>query len=109
MRALPRPPRTHVTPFPNVLLDTVMPLLKDTEWRILCVIVRQTLGWLEGAGNGHKEGDRKSRDWLTHSQLKQRTGRNSAAICKAVHSLVRRGLIVVYDSNNQFSVALLHN
>jgi len=101
MRSLPAPPRTHVTPFPNVLLDTVMPLLKDTEWRILCVIVRQTLGWLVETGEDRQEKTRKARDWLTHSQLKQRTGRNSEAICKAVDSLVRRGLIAIYDSNNR--------
>jgi len=73
-----------------------MPLLKDTEWRILCVIVRQTLGWQVETRDG-----RKAWDWLTHSQLKQRTGRNSEAICKAVDSLMRRGLIAIYDSNNR--------
>ena len=101
MRSLPRPPRTHVTPFPNVLLDTVMPLLKDTEWRILCVIVRPTLGWLVETGDDRNGRGRKARDWLTHSQLKQRTGRNSEAVSKAVDSLVRRGLLAVYDGNNR--------
>lgn len=78
------------TAFPNALLDRVMPALRDTEWRLLCVIVRQTLGWSEN-------GKRKSRDWLTQSQLMARTGRNSAALSAALDVLVRRRLIGAWD------------
>ncbi|MBX7135757.1 MAG: replication protein [Fimbriimonadaceae bacterium] len=87
------------TPFPNFLLDRVMPRLKDTEWRVLCVIVRQTLGWqLES-------GARKSADWLSHSQLKRRTGRASAAISQAIEMLVQSGLITVRDFSGQSVVS----
>lgn len=79
------------TPFPNVLLDTVLPTLSDTAWRVLCVIVRATYGWHRGPGR------RKERDWLTHSQLKGRTGRHSEAISKALHELVSRNLICIHD------------
>jgi hypothetical protein len=82
----------HTTPFPNVLLDEAMPRLRDTEWRLLCVIVRQTLGWHDTSANG-----RKQRDWLTQAQMKRRTGRNSAALSKALDALVRNGLIAVHD------------
>src|ERR1051326_1992256 len=80
------------TPFPSHLLDTVMPVLKDTEWRVLCVVVRATLGWTEGAG-----GQRKPQDWLTQSQLKERTGRASEAISHAIDTLVKKGLLEVHD------------
>lgn len=83
---------THTTPFPNVLIDEVMPLLKDTPWRILCVIVRQTLGWHDASGL------RKERDWLTRSQLKARTGRNSEAIAQAIDALVRQGYITAQSN-----------
>lgn len=79
----------NTTPFPNLLLDHVMPLLGDTEWRMLCVIVRVTFGW------------QKSEDWLSHSQLKRRTGRESAAVSRAVDILVKRGLIVVRDRDER--------
>lgn len=79
------------TAFPNKLLDQVMPTLKDTEWRLLCVIVRQTIGWR------NEHGGRRRRDWLSRSQLMQRTGRNSEALSKAVDRLVARRLIVVQD------------
>lgn len=76
------------TPFPNVLLDRVMPYLGDTEWRVLCVIVRQTFGW------------QKAADWLSHGQLKTKTGRESAAVSRAIDTLVKRGLILVQDGRD---------
>lgn len=84
-------PQFGTTPFPNVLLDRVMPRLGDTEWRVLSVIVRQTFGWTAGPGL------RKTADWLSHSQLRRRTGRESAAISRAIDVLVRSGLILVMN------------
>jgi|GEM_PF-1081630 len=80
----------RTTAFPNMLLDEVMPTLKDTEWRLLCVVVRQTLGW-------QQQGRRKRRDWLTQRQLIAKTNRNSQAVSRAVDSLVRQGLLEVQD------------
>lgn len=77
------------TPFPNVLLDVFMQTLSDTSWRVLCVIVRQTLGWYVS------KGIRKREDWLSHVQLKKRTGRHSEAVSRAIKDLVERGLIQV--------------
>ena len=82
---------TASTPFPNLLIDRTMPELSDTEWRLLCVVCRQTLGFASADGRG----GRKARDWLTHRQLKARTGRASAAVSRAVDGLVRKGLIEV--------------
>jgi hypothetical protein len=84
------------TPFPNVLLDEIMPTLRDTEWRLLCVIVRATLGWQDG--NPHR---RKRRDWLTQRQMMKRTGRNTAALSKALDALVRRALVEVTDADGR--------
>lgn len=81
------------TPVPNELLDQVMPTLRDTELRVLLVVVRQTLGWQDGP----KTSQRKSKDWLTQSQLMRRTGRASGAIARAVDALVKAGLISVLD------------
>jgi hypothetical protein len=85
-------PVVPFTAFPNVLIDHAMPTLKDTEWRVLCVILRQTRGWKDPVS-----GRRKQSDWLTHRQLMRRTGRASAAICGAINSLVNQGLIIVTD------------
>lgn len=80
-----------VIPVPAVYIDEIMPALTDTEWRVLLVVIRQTVGWVE---RGSKQ-LRKNRDWLTHSQLRLRTGKRSDAISRAVNSLVSSGLIMV--------------
>jgi hypothetical protein len=79
------------TPFPNLLIDRIMPDLSDTEWRLLCVVCRQTLGFVSQGG----QPGRRTRDWLTHSQLKARTGRASEAVSRAIDGLVRKNLIEV--------------
>lgn len=81
------------TPVPNLLIDRTMPELSDTEWRLLCVVCRQTLGFASADG----QGGRRARDWLTHRQLKARTGRASAAVSRAVDGLVRKNLIEVHS------------
>ena len=85
------------TPFPNSLLDDVMPTLSDTEWRILCVIVRQTLGWQ----SNKRDETRKECDWLTHRQLLVRTGRASAAVSRAIQGLIQKKRIVIEDEEGQ--------
>lgn len=81
------------TPVPTALIDKVMPKLRDTELRVLLVVVRQTLGWQVGKDPLL----RKERDWLTQSQLMRRTGRASGAVAHAVDALVRLDLIDVLD------------
>ena len=80
-------------PIPNRLVDEILPMLRDTELRVLLIVLRQTLGWREGSDTG---GWRyKRRDWISHSQMVKRTGRGSEAISKAVDALVQRGLLIV--------------
>jgi hypothetical protein len=85
-----------------------MPLLTDTEWRILCVVVRQTLGWIESTpaedfGQGrsrtktHLNRARKRSDWISQSQLMKRTGRESEAVSKAISGLIRKKLLEVHS------------
>ena len=86
-------PAGGTTPVPNDLLDRAMPTLRDTELRVLLVVVRQTLGWQVSPGSPQ----RKDRDWLTQSQLMRRTGRAGGAVSRAVDALVQAGLIGVVD------------
>jgi len=82
------------TPFPSHLLDEILPLVTDTEWRIVCVITRQTLGWQDT-----ETGGRKTRDWLTHKQLQAKTGRAGAAVSQAIEGLVDKAMICVEDAD----------
>ena len=92
-------PAVFVVPgtlFPHTLFDQIMPTVSGTQWQLLCVIIRQTQGWFDP-----QTGGRKTRDWLSHSQLRRRTGRGSDAICRAVDALVRKELIEVRDEQGQ--------
>jgi len=83
------------TPFPNVLLDVFMPRLSDSAFRVLSVVVRQTLGW------SAFEGARKGEDWLSHKQLQLRTGRASEAVSRAIQELIDKGLIRLRGEEGQ--------
>lgn len=86
-------------PIPNRFFDEVMPMLKDTEMRVLLCVFRATFGFREGSPSGgwrHKE-----RDWISHAQLCRRTGRGSDAVSKAVDALVRQGLVVTEDASGR--------
>ena len=88
-------------PVPVRLVDEVMPALRDTELRVLLVVLRQTWGWKVdrlASDERHKNYGHKRRDWLSHRQLCRRTGRGSDAILGAVASLTASGLIVVEDA-----------
>lgn len=84
------------TPVPNVVLDQVLPKLRDTELRVLLVIVRATLGWVDPLTGGRKE-----REWLSSRQLRVKTGRESAAISQALDCLAKAQLILITDRNGQ--------
>lgn len=74
----------NTTPVPNLILDEWMPILKDVQFRILMVVTRQTMGWVEDSETGR----RKAQDWISHSQLILKTGRESRAISDALKVLV---------------------
>jgi len=61
---LPKP-SSRWTKVPNHLLDQLMPNLKDTELRVLLILIRQTSGW-------QKEG---KATLLTYRTLTRRSGR----------------------------------
>jgi hypothetical protein len=60
-----------------------MPPLRDTELRLLLVLLRQTVGW-------NQDGKPVI---LPYKALIRRTGRQSEAIARALESLARRELI----------------
>ena len=81
---------SHVA-IPVSLIDDAMPGLKDTELRVLLVVLRQT------AARVGADGSPRDRDWLSKSQLVARTGRGGDAVSSAVGGLERNSWIVVTD------------
>ncbi len=70
------------TRIPNFVLDRLLPSLRDTELRILLVLLRQTVGWNRPDATVV----------LSYRRLKAATGRESEAISKALASLAAKGL-----------------
>lgn len=86
-------------PVPNALFDQALPSLSDTELRVLLVVFRATFGWRVLDENGRWT--YKRRDWLSHRQLCQRTGRGGEAVSRAVAALVGRSLVVAEDEQGR--------
>ncbi len=74
---------TPWTKTPNIFIDKLMPMLRDTEVRILLILLRSTVGW--------NRADHPV--VLSYSMLMQRSGRSSEAISKALKALEDHGLI----------------
>lgn len=70
-----------------------MPTLKDTELRVLLVLLRQTVGW-------QKTGRPVV---IPYRSLKKRTGRQSEAIAGALRSLRDRELIHMRFARKQLA------
>jgi hypothetical protein len=83
------------TPVPNLLFDSYLKKLQPTELKVLLVIIRQTLGWVDT-----RTQKRKEIDWLSGSQLQTKTGCSKRSISIATESLIRKNLIEVSDSTN---------
>ena len=79
-----------------------MPKLSDTELRVLLVVTDQTLGWVEDKATGR----RKTEDWISHSQLVDRTGRRSEALSKALKSLIGHHKLI--EARNSKGDVLAH-
>ena len=66
------------------------------------MIIRQTNGWID-----KRTGKRKTRDRISHSQFKEKTGLCSKIISRAIQSLILKGLITVTDgAGNELSNTL---
>ena len=93
-------PRT--TPVPNIIFDRYLKDLNLAELKVLLVVIRQTLGWADRRGMY----GRKETDWISGSQLREKTGSSKRAITSAIDCLVRKRLIEVHDDRgNSFDIS----
>ena len=87
----------NTTQLPNYIVDELLPHLKNAEFKVLIVIVRQTIGWIEDAETGR----RKDRDWISTRQMSIRSGMSERAINSAVQSLVDMHLIETWTEDGR--------
>lgn len=87
----------NTTPTPNIIFNGLMRKMTDTEFRIVMLVVRATLGW-----EADKEtGMRKTEDWISSRQLKEKTGRQSGALSKAIDKCVLEDWIEARSKNGE--------
>lgn len=84
------------TQIPNAVFDQYLPELTEGELKVLLIIIRQTYGWID-----RFTGKRKSRDRITQSQFRIKTGLSPRIISKTLKMLSDKELISITDQNNQ--------
>lgn len=85
----------QTTQVPNILFDKHLPTLTEGELKILHIIIRQTYGWIDCS-----TGIRKTRDRITQSQFRSKTGLSPRIISKTLKTLSHRGFTDIPDPNN---------
>lgn len=75
------------TQVPNRLFDHHLRTLSAKELKVLLVVLRQTLGWVDANGN------RKKRDWMSQRFFANKTGLSPKSVSQAIEMLVSKCLI----------------
>ncbi len=75
------------TQVPNKLFDIYLKALSEKELKVLLVVIRQTLGWVDENGN------RKERDWMSQKFLANKTGLSPKSVSQGIEMLVTKRLI----------------
>ncbi len=76
----------------NIILDSVMGMIKPSSWAVLCIIVRETIG------------RQRSTYLATYGQLKKRAGiRSRQTIGAAVKELEQQGIIFIQNNKGKAS------
>jgi phage replication O-like protein O len=74
----------NFTVFDNAILDHIMPEVSNTAWKVLCFVIRKTIGW------------QKDQDGLALSQIGIGTGiKSNTTLSKAITDLEDMSLIIV--------------
>jgi hypothetical protein len=75
------------TQVPNKLFDIYLKTLSVKELKVLLVVVRQTLGWVDS------HGERKRRDWMSQKFFVNKTGLSPKSVSLGIDLLVSKRLI----------------
>jgi hypothetical protein len=77
----------------NAVFDVIMPQLSPNGFKVLCVAIRQTFGWVANPGGDPQE--RKEWDRISYSQFQEKTGIGSrATISRALSECVDGGYLL---------------
>lgn len=84
------------TQVPNEIFDQQLPYLNQAQLKVLLVVIRQTVGWIDP-----KTKQRKRKDWISISFFSKRTRLTHKSISMAISELVYKELIVALDNNER--------
>ncbi len=83
----------NTTPTPNWLYNGEMKKMNDTELRVVLLVTRATLGWIENETTGM----RKQEDWISHTKLVEKSGRSSPSVSRAIINCIKNSWIETRD------------
>lgn len=87
----------NTTAVPNAVFDIYLKKLRLAELKVLLIIIRQTLGWQDK----RNKSTRKEMDWISNSQLVEKTGSSARAINEAIQILSTKKLIEVISVSGE--------
>ena len=83
-------------PIHNAAFDVIMPRLSPNGWKVLCVAIRQTWGWVADSGGDSK--DRKAWDRISYSQFREKAGiASDATVRRALVECLETGYLLRYQ------------
>jgi len=78
------------TPVHNYVFDQIMPKLSPNGWKVLCVAIRQTIGWA-----GDRPGERREWDTISYTQFLTKTGiRSDVTLTRAIRECIEAGYLL---------------
>ncbi|MEA3376950.1 MAG: hypothetical protein U9R72_12220, partial [Chloroflexota bacterium] len=78
-------------PIHNAVFDVVMPRLSPNGWKVLCVAIRQTWGWV---ADGKDPQERKRADRISYSQFREKAGIGSySTVARALEECLEAGYL----------------
>lgn len=83
------------TQVPNKLFDIHLKTLSVKELKVLLIVIRQTLGWIDSKGN------RKKRDWMSQRFFANKTGLSPKSVSQGIEMLVSKGLIIATSEDGR--------
>src|SRR5438045_6058884 len=76
------------TMIPNQFLDEIVPFEKPCVTKVVCLILRRTLGWLD------EKGQRRTQDQVSYSEFAREMNMSTQAVADGLRLALEKGYIV---------------
>jgi len=103
IRILPFDNQDGFTIVHNCVFDNIMPICKPNTWKIVCAVIRKTIGW----SSINTSSGRKEKDVISTSQLQILTGiKQRSTIIDAVQDALESGYIIRVPKSDSYEYML---